>query len=72
MPDEVQTGRAALEPEVQDGAAMHSLDRADELILQQIGLVEQKIAALEQMRASLYTKLERHQEKKQVLNDLHK
>ncbi|WP_220192529.1 MerR family transcriptional regulator [Ktedonospora formicarum] len=69
--EERGTIREAFRVETDENAKVAHLDRADELILQQIGLVEQKIAALEQMRASLYTKLERHREKKQVLNHLH-
>jgi|SRR6266700_2958829 DNA-binding transcriptional MerR regulator len=45
------------------------LDRADELIHQQLHLIEQKIRGLEQMRSSLLTKLERHQQRKNELKN---
>jgi MerR family transcriptional regulator, repressor of the yfmOP operon len=44
------------------------LERADELILQQIQLIEQKIAGLEQMRTALFERLERHKQKKKELD----
>jgi len=43
------------------------LNRADELIRRQLQLVQQKIDGLEQMRAALIAKLERHE---QVQNEL--
>ena len=45
------------------------LDRADELIREQLRLIEQKIRGLEQMRSSLFTKLERHQSKRNELKN---
>jgi len=43
------------------------LDRADEIIHQQLELIEQKLTGLEQMRETLLAKLERHQKKRQDL-----
>jgi DNA-binding transcriptional MerR regulator len=45
------------------------LDRSDELIREQLQLIEQKIHGLEQMRSSLLTKLERHQQRKNELRN---
>jgi DNA-binding transcriptional MerR regulator len=45
------------------------LDRSDELIREQLHLIEQKISGLEQMRSSLFTKLERHQQKRNELKN---
>lgn len=70
--EERDTIREAYRAETDASVKLAQLERADELILQQIGLIEQKITALEHMRTSLYSKLTRHQEKKQILNKLHK
>jgi DNA-binding transcriptional MerR regulator len=45
------------------------LDRADELIRRQLEMIEQKIAGLEQMRASLEANIERHERVRQQLAD---
>jgi DNA-binding transcriptional MerR regulator len=42
-------------------AKMAQLDRADELIHQQLDLIEQKLTGLEQMRATLKARLEAHE-----------
>ncbi|MBV9228258.1 MAG: hypothetical protein JOZ18_03005, partial [Chloroflexi bacterium] len=44
-------------------------DRSDELIRGQLHLIEQKIAGLEQMRASLLTKLESHERSRNALRN---
>ena len=41
-------------------AKIAQLDRIDELIHGQLELIEQKLAGLEEMRAALQAKLERH------------
>ncbi len=43
------------------------LERADELIREQIHMIEQKIAGLEQMRTGLVNRLTLHEQKKQQL-----
>lgn len=43
------------------------LDHADEVIRSQLQLIEQKLHGLEQMRASLLTKLERHERRRNEL-----
>lgn len=43
------------------------LERADELIRQQLALIEQRISGLEQMRSSLHAKLEHHEHRRQEL-----
>jgi MerR family transcriptional regulator, repressor of the yfmOP operon len=48
-------------------AKIAQLDRADEIIHAQFHIIEQKIAGLEQMRASLQTKLEQHKPKRNQL-----
>jgi DNA-binding transcriptional MerR regulator len=45
------------------------LDRADELIREQLHLIEQKISGLEQMRSALLIKLEKHQQRKNILRN---
>src|SRR5690348_7821809 len=51
-----------------DAAAKIALiDRGDELIQRQLQLIEQKIAGLEQMRASLQANIERHERTRQQL-----
>jgi len=50
-------------------AKIARIDRADELIHRQLQLIEQKIAGLEQMRASLQANIERHERTRQQLLD---
>jgi DNA-binding transcriptional MerR regulator len=45
------------------------LDRADEVIREQLQLIEQKISGLEQMRSSLLIRLEKHQQKRNQLKN---
>ena len=45
------------------------LDRADEVIREQLQLIEQKISGLEQMRSTLLIKLEKHQQKRNQLKN---
>jgi DNA-binding transcriptional MerR regulator len=54
-----------LETEVQ--AKIAQLDRADELIHQQLDLIEKKLSGLEQMRASLQARLEAHKQTRKKL-----
>ncbi len=46
--------------ETEASAKIAQLDRADALIRGQLALIEEKLTALEQMRTSLQTRLERH------------
>jgi MerR family transcriptional regulator, repressor of the yfmOP operon len=59
--------RMAYRQEIEATAKIVQLDRADELIREQLHLIEQRLLGLEQMRTSLLTKLERHA---QVRNEL--
>ncbi len=60
----------AYQHETDAAAKIAQLDRADELIRSQLHLIEQKLAGLEQMRAGLLSKLERHSYSREQL--LHK
>ena len=53
--------KQAYRQETDATAKLVQLDRSDELLREQIQLIEQKFAALEQMRTALYEKLEHHQ-----------
>jgi DNA-binding transcriptional MerR regulator len=59
--------RMAYRQEIEATAKIAQLDRADELIREQLHLIEQRLRGLEQMRTSLLTRLERHAE---VRNEL--
>lgn len=48
-------------------AKIARIDRGDELIRRQLHLIEQKIAGLEQMRASLQANIDRHERVRQQL-----
>ncbi len=63
--------KVAYRQETEAAAKVSQLDRADELIHSQLHLIEQKLAGLEQMRASLLAKLEHHQRvRKELLGEL--
>lgn len=62
--------KVAYEHETEAAAKIAKLDRADELIRSQLHLIEQKMEGLEQMRAGLLSKLERHKYSREEL--LHK
>jgi DNA-binding transcriptional MerR regulator len=53
--------KQAYRQETEASGKLVQLDRADELIREQLHLIEQKVVALEQMRSALYNTLERHQ-----------
>ena len=53
--------------ETDAAAKIARIDRADELIRRQLQLIEQKIAGLELMRASLQATIERHERIRQQL-----
>ena len=55
--------------ETDAAAKIARIDRGDELIRRQLQLIEQKIAGLEQMRASLQANIERHERTRQLLLD---
>lgn len=59
--------RMAYRQEIEATAKIAQLDRADELIREQLHLIEQRLRGLEQMRTSLLTRLEHHA---QVRNEL--
>jgi MerR family transcriptional regulator, repressor of the yfmOP operon len=59
--------RMAYRQEIEASAKIAQLDRADELIREQLHLIEQRLLGLEQMRTSLLSRLERHAE---VRNEL--
>ena len=59
--------KVAYRHETEALAKIAQLDRADEIIHAQLHMIEQKIAGLEQMRASLQTKLEQHKHKRNQL-----
>ncbi len=61
--------KVAYQQETEAFAKIAQLDRADALIHRQLVLVEEKLAALEQMRTSLYSKLERHAQKRSILQN---
>ena len=59
--------KIAYQQETESLAKIAQLDRADELIHRQLVLIEEKITALEQMRTSLHTRLERHTQRRATL-----
>jgi DNA-binding transcriptional MerR regulator len=59
--------KEAYRQETEAQAKMAQLDRADELIHQQLNLIEQKLSGLEQMRATLQAKLEAHERTREKL-----
>jgi len=59
--------RMAYRYETEATGKIAQLDRADALIREQLRLIEQRLLGLEQMRASLLTRIERHA---QVRNEL--
>jgi DNA-binding transcriptional MerR regulator len=61
--------KEAYRQETEAAAKIAQLERADELIRAQLHLIEQKIAGLEQMRASLLTKLENHERSRKTLRN---
>jgi len=61
--------KVAYQQETETLAKIAQLDRADELIRGQLMLINEKITALEQMRTALRVKLERHQEKRVILQN---
>ena len=52
--------KVAYQHETEAAAKIAQLDRADELIRNQLHLIEQKMEGLEQMRMGLQSKLEHH------------
>jgi MerR family transcriptional regulator, repressor of the yfmOP operon len=61
--------KVAYRHETEALAKIAQLDRADEIIHAQLHIIEQKITGLEQMRASLQTKLEQHTQKRNQLSE---
>jgi len=62
----------AYQHETEAAAKIAQLDRADELIRSQLHLIEQKMEGLEQMRAGLLSKLERHKHSREELLNINK
>lgn len=60
--DERDHLKVAYQQETTVTAKLAQLDHSDELIREQLGLIEQKIAGLEHMRATLLAKLARHEQ----------
>ena len=67
--DERAYVREAYQHETDIQRKIEQLDIADNLILEQVVLIEHKIAGLEQMRHSLLERLERHKQKRHELNE---
>jgi MerR family transcriptional regulator, repressor of the yfmOP operon len=59
--------RDAYKHETEVAAKVAQLNRADELIRNQLHLIEKKLAGLEQMRTKLLANLERHEQKRTEL-----
>jgi DNA-binding transcriptional MerR regulator len=59
--------RDAYRHETEVEAKVAQLNRADELIRNQLHLIEKKLAGLEQMRTKLIANLERHEQKRNEL-----
>jgi DNA-binding transcriptional MerR regulator len=59
--------KAAYRHETEAQAKIAQLDRADELIHQQLALIEQKLTGLEQMRSTLQARLEAHERTREKL-----
>jgi DNA-binding transcriptional MerR regulator len=62
--------KVAYQHETEVAAKIAQLDRADELIRSQLHVIEQKLDGLEQMRATLMTKLEHHAQARKELSQL--
>ena len=60
--------KVAYQHETESPAKIAQLDRADELIHNQLHLIEQKLTGLEQMRAGLLEKLEHHHQIREELS----
>ncbi len=65
--DERDQIKVAYQNETDTMAKIAQLDRTDEIIHKQLHLIEQKLTGLEQMRAMLLAKMERHNKKRQDL-----
>ncbi len=61
--------KAAYQQETEVSTKIAQLDRADTLIRGQLVLIEEKQKALEQMHASLYSRLERHAQRRAILQN---
>src|SRR6202043_2411780 len=60
--------KEAYKHETEAAAKIARLDRGDELIRRQLQMIEQKMAGLEQMRATLEANIERHEQKRRQLS----
>src|SRR5437868_14826167 len=65
--DERDHIKVAYKQETEPAAKIAQLDRIDELIHGQLELIEQKLTGLEEMRAALLAKLERHKHVREEL-----
>src|SRR5579872_5873653 len=67
--DERGVLKEAYKQETDTATKIAQLERSDELIRHQLQMIEQKMAGLEQMRATLESNIERHEHKRQQLLD---
>jgi len=65
--DERDHIKVAYKQETEPAAKIAQLDRSDELIRSQLEIIEQKLAGLQEMRATLLAKLERHKQVRETL-----
>jgi len=65
--DERDHIKVAYIQETEPDAKIAQLDRSDELIRSQLEIIEQKLTGLEEMRAALLAKLERHKHVREEL-----
>jgi DNA-binding transcriptional MerR regulator len=63
--------KEAYRHETEAAAKIAQLDRADELLREQLHIIEQKITGLEQMRRSILAKLEQHERTRNDLRAKH-
>lgn len=61
--------KLAYSHETDASGKLTQLERADELIRHQLSLIEQKLTSLQQMRASLLDRLDRHEKTRQKLRE---
>jgi DNA-binding transcriptional MerR regulator len=65
--DERSQIKQAYQQETDIAAKLAQLDHADELLREQLGLIEQKLSGLQQMQATLQTKLALHEQTRREL-----
>jgi len=65
--DEREQIKVAYLQETETASKIAQLELADEIIKRQLKLIDEKIAGLEDMRSTLFTKLASHEKKRQLL-----